>query len=445
MKQMKKTPKYLLTTLGCKVNQFETEAIGISLSTAGWEKTARGSEADLCIINTCTVTGKASMQSRQAIRNIVRQCPHARIFVTGCYAQTEADEIMKIEGVHRIVSHSEKHLIPDMALSLSAGDEKASAIMSQDCNESCNEREFKALDVSVCGNRTRPFLKIQDGCDAFCTYCIVPHTRGRSRSMAPDDVIKRLHALGQSGYNEVVLTGIHIGAWGSDLSSKSSFHDLLARIEDEQPVPRIRISSIEPKELTDEILKLFAASSMFCNHVHIPFQSGDTDVLKAMHRPYDRDYLNHLLESVLTYMPDAAIGIDLLTGFPGESDSAFRNTFDLIASFPVMYLHVFPFSARKKTPAASYPDQIPPEIMKMRTEKLRELGAMKKQQFLSRLKGEQHTILVENKRDKKTGMLKGITSNYATVLVEGPDHLFNTLTRVVIGDTQGSIVSGALA
>jgi threonylcarbamoyladenosine tRNA methylthiotransferase MtaB len=240
--------RFMMTTLGCKVNQFETEAIGLALSKAGWVRTGKGKEADVCIINTCTVTGKASMQSRQAIRNIIRKCPRARIIVTGCYAQTEASEIAKIEGVHRIISHREKHLIPGMILSENRTIHIEKPLISPDCNQSCRETEFTGIDVTVHGNRTRPFLKVQDGCDAFCTYCIVPHTRGRSRSMPQNDVLQRLRDLGQAGYKEVVLTGIHIGNWGADLSPRQTFYDLLRAIEDDHPLPRIRISSIEPRE-----------------------------------------------------------------------------------------------------------------------------------------------------------------------------------------------------
>jgi threonylcarbamoyladenosine tRNA methylthiotransferase MtaB len=441
---LNKTRKYLLTTLGCKVNQFETEAIGIALRQAGWEKTVKFHEADLCVINTCTVTGKASMQSRQAIRNIVRQCPDAHVIVTGCYAQTEADEILKIKGVNRIVSHREKHLIPGMMQSLGETAKSSAPLVSPDCNESCSERKFQGIDVEVHGNRTRPFLKIQDGCDAFCTYCIVPHTRGRSRSMNPDEVLERLRALGQAGYKEVVLTGIHIGAWGLDLSSGSTFYDLLSRIEDERPVPRIRISSIEPRELTPDILALFSKSEVFCHHAHIPFQSGDTGILSAMNRPYNREFLRDLVLSVVHHMPDAAVGVDLLAGFPGESDAAFQNTCDLIAELPVMYLHVFPFSARKRTPAAAFPGQIHPDVMKTRTERLRELGSEKRRQFLNRLEGKEAVILVENKRDRKTGLLKGMTSNYATVLVEGPDNLYNTLAPVRMVQSEDAFIKGRL-
>ncbi|MBU1172579.1 MAG: tRNA (N(6)-L-threonylcarbamoyladenosine(37)-C(2))-methylthiotransferase MtaB [Proteobacteria bacterium] len=436
--------KFMMTTLGCKVNQFETEAIGLALIRAGWERTGKGKEAHVCIINTCTVTGKASMQSRQAIRNIIRNCPDARIIVTGCYAQTEASEISKIQGVHRIISHKEKHLIPDMILHDVHDSTSKGLTLSPDCDESCQETEFKSIDVTVFGNRTRPFLKIQDGCNAFCTYCIVPHTRGRSRSMDKDQIITRLHDLGRAGYKEVVLTGIHIGHWGSDLIPRQSFVDLLKHIDDEHPVPRIRLSSIEPREITEDMVSLFAASDMFCHHFHIPLQSGDNGILERMHRPYDRDLFRDRVTTIVSHIPDAAIGVDTLVGFPGETDQAFNNTYELIESLPIMYLHVFPFSPRIKTPAASFPDHVAPDIMKLRTERLRALGALKKETFLKTCCGKTLEVLIENKRDSKSGMLKGLTSNYATVFVDGPDTLFNSLQRVLIDRAYSNHVTGTL-
>lgn len=443
-KKERQMTTFMMTTLGCKVNQFETEAIGLALGRKGWTRTGKGREADVCIINTCTVTGKASMQSRQAIRNIIRNCPEARIIVTGCYAQTEASEISKIPGVHRIISHKEKHLIPDMIVEDVMASKTQGPILSPDCDESCLETQFQAIDVTVAGNRTRPFLKVQDGCNAFCTYCIVPHTRGRSRSMSSDEVLMRLHDLGQAGYKEVVLTGIHIGHWGSDFSTKQSFVDLLKRIEDERPVPRIRVSSIEPKEITEDIVSLFASSDMFCHHVHIPLQSGDDVILERMHRPYDRELFRNRVSSIVSRMPDAAIGVDTLVGFPGETDQAFANTYDLIDSLPIMYLHVFPFSPRIKTPAASFPDHVAPDIMKSRTERLRALGSQKKETFLMTMRGKTVKVLIENKRDRKSGMLKGLTSNYATVFVDGPDSLFNSIHSVLIETASHSHVKGRL-
>lgn len=431
--------KYSIKTLGCKVNQFETEAIGLSLQQKGWEKAAKGDNADLCIINTCTVTGKASLQSRQTIRSIIKNNPGAKVIVTGCYAQTEADEIKKIEGVHSIISHAEKYKIPEMV-----GNVQAETFVSTDCNSSCTETEFKAPDIDVHGSRTRPFLKIQDGCNSFCTYCIVPHTRGRSRSMAPDLVLKRLKALGENGYKEIVLTGIHIGHWGEDLEPPFAFADLLKRIEKEKPVTRIRLSSIEPGEVTDEIISLFTSSDIFCNHFHIPLQSGDDNTLRRMHRPYDSDFFRKLVERIHSTAPDAAIGVDVLTGFPGETDEEFNNTYTLIETLPISHLHVFPFSPRKKTPAATFPDQITDDVKKQRTEKMRLLGDRKKRAFLESLKGKTLEVLIENSRDKKTGKLKGLSSNYAVVQTEGPDSLKNSVTDIRIESVTPEYVSGSI-
>ncbi|WP_459922576.1 tRNA (N(6)-L-threonylcarbamoyladenosine(37)-C(2))-methylthiotransferase MtaB [Desulfatiferula olefinivorans] len=436
---------FMITTLGCKVNQFETEAIGLALSRKGWTRTGKGREADVCIINTCTVTGKASMQSRQTIRNIIRNCPRARIIVTGCYAQTEASEISKIEGVHRIISHREKHLIPDLILAdMDAASPHSRLLVSADCDTSCKETRFSAIDVTVAGSRTRPFLKIQDGCNAFCTYCIVPHTRGRSRSMEPDEAVRRLHDLGRAGYKEAVLTGIHIGHWGLDLSPAQTFADLLRRIETERPLPRIRIGSIEPAEISDEIIDLLAASDLFCPHVHIPLQSGDDTILKRMHRPYDRELFRDRVTAITTRIPHAAIGVDTLIGFPGETEQAFANTYDLIDSLSIMYLHVFPFSPRPRTPAASFPDPVPADIVKQRTERLRALGVAKKQAFLESLAGTRSEVLIETRRDRKSGRLKGLTGNYATVFIDGPDNLFNTLQTVELDGVRDEGLTGHL-
>lgn len=441
---MKTPTRFLTTTLGCKVNQFETDAIALALKQAGWQQTKKGNEADVCIINTCTVTGKASTQSRQAIRHIIRKCPHAQVIVTGCYAQTEADEIRQIKGVHRIISHREKHLIPGMILSEAETVLPPLPMISPDCNQSCSETSFASLDLTVSGTRTRPFLKIQDGCDAFCTYCIVPHTRGRSRSMPQNEVLKHLSDLGQAGFKEVVLTGIHIGNWGSDLSPSRSFEDLLQEIDKQKPLPRMRISSIEPLEITQSMVELMASSSMFCPHVHIPLQSGDNGILKRMKRPYDRELFKDRVETIASLMPGAAIGVDMLVGFPGETDEAFENTYSLIESLPVMYLHVFPFSPRQKTPAASFPDQVDPDVMKERTERLRSLSSQKKAGFLQKLAGQTLDVLIESKRDRKTGLLKGLSPNYATVLCQGPDSLFNTIQRVRIDTTSPNHVQGTM-
>ncbi|MGD8893224.1 MAG: tRNA (N(6)-L-threonylcarbamoyladenosine(37)-C(2))-methylthiotransferase MtaB [Desulfobacterales bacterium] len=419
--------KFSITTLGCKVNQSESDAMAHQLKNSGCYPVHHKEKADLCIINTCTVTQKASMQSRQAVRKAIRSNPGARIIVTGCYAQTEPDEIDKIDGIHHIIGHMDKFKIPDMVLSKEK--EPYPHLIRQNI---LSEHHFEHTPAAVSGNRTRPFLKIQDGCDSFCTYCIVPYARGRSRSMLIENVLKNIKQLKQAGYHEAVLTGVHLGAYGLDLSPKTDLTELLHRIVDINPIDRVRLSSIEPHELTDDIIELVAKADIFCHHFHIPLQSGDDLILKKMHRPYTRSLFRNQIRKINELLPDAAIGVDTLIGFPGETQKAFENTYSLIDELPVTYLHVFPFSARKGTPASSYQQPVDSKTIKVRCKIMRDLGHIKKRDFYKKFTGKTVEILIEDKRDKSTGLLKGITSNYIPVHVNGDDNLKNTLVPVKI-------------
>ncbi len=417
---------FWIRTLGCKVNQSESETMAGQLSEAGYRSSPSGQTADFCIINTCTVTAKASMQSRQAIRKAIRQHPHARIIVTGCYAQTEPEQIWKIQGVHDVVDHFRKADIPGR-ISLSepppatashpTGDRSASFIKGNSLPE-------------YRGERTRHFLKIQDGCNARCTYCIVPRARGPSRSMPMEDVLTAVARLKSSGCHEVVLTGIHLGSYGLDFSPAASLYMLMKRIEDTGAMERVRLSSIEPLELKKSIIHLVAESSHFCPHFHIPLQSGDNDILKRMQRPYTREVFKSLVMEIAASIPEAAIGVDILIGFPGETDEAFKNTYTLIEELPVAYLHLFPFSPRPGTPAAALPNALARECIKSRVNKLRRLGEHKKSDFLTRFTDLQSDILIEGKRDRYTGKLVGTTDNYIKVFIDGHDHLMNSIIPV---------------
>jgi threonylcarbamoyladenosine tRNA methylthiotransferase MtaB len=425
----KNTFKFRITTLGCKVNQYETDAIAQQLKDSDCVPASSEDKADLCIINTCTVTQKASMQSRQAVRQAIRSNPKARIVVTGCYAQTEPDEILKIDGVHTVIGHGDKHKIPEIVRSSPMENNRRPTLLRRNISSEC---DFKQVPVTVFGERTRPFLKIQDGCNTFCTYCIVPYARGRSRSMAPEKVLEHINHLKHAGYHEVVLTGVHLGAYGLDLSPKYHLAGLLSQINESNPIHRVRLSSIEPHELTEDILALLAETDVFCNHFHIPLQSGDDFVLKKMHRPYTRSFFRDLIVKINSLIPDAAIGVDALIGFPGETEKAFENTYSLIKELPVTYLHVFPFSVRKGTPAGKYPQQVDSRTIKARCEKMRTLGNQKKEAFYKKFIGKKVKILIESKRDESTGLLKGITSNYIPVRVNGGDNWVNTIVPVRI-------------
>ena len=437
MKKLGNKIKFTITTLGCKVNQYESEQIAKGLADAGFvyldtALPVEDNQADLCIINTCTVTHKASMQSRQAARQAIRKHPDAVIIVTGCYAQTEPEAIQKIKGVHHIIPHRDKDHIPALAASLL----KTTPVGKIGSN--AHDFENTAIPLTppkVTGaNKTRPFLKIQDGCDAFCSYCIVPHARGSSRSMAPTDVLEQLRLFKNEGYCEVVLTGIHLGRYGRELRPPTTLYDLLEQIRQRQCMDRLRLSSIEPLELSRDIIRLVAESegtdSEICRHFHIPLQSGDDTVLKRMNRPYKRKAFQDLVLDIKKVLPDAGIGCDVLIGFPGETEEAFENTFQLIRELPLTYLHVFPFSSREGTPASRFPDKVPQKVVKERCSRVRELGQHKKKVFLSSQAGCSTKVLVENRRDRRTGCLKGISANYITVLVEGSDELMNTFQDV---------------
>jgi threonylcarbamoyladenosine tRNA methylthiotransferase MtaB len=399
-------------TLGCRVNQFESDAVSSRLEDGGWVAATHNETPDIYIINTCAVTQKAAQQSRQAVRHAIRTHPNARILVTGCYAQLEPDEIRRIPGVTEIIAQEEKFDIPKRFCDLT-------------------EDTLHRFLISSPQKRTRPSLKIQDGCDAFCTYCIVPYARGRNRSMPPDAVLENIRRLKNAGFHEVVLSGIHLGCYGLDIDTEQTrLIDLLSRIDRDGTIDRVRLSSIEPLELTEAVIGLVATSNHLCHHFHIPLQSGDDRILKQMHRPYSRDQFRTLILRIQERVPDAAIGVDVLIGFPGETDRAFQNTYTLIEELPVSYLHVFPYSPRKGTPASGYPDQVQADVKKERCRYMRKLGIQKKMTFYKRFLGKRINVLIETIHCHRPPILKGLTSNYIPVSVEGSVELQNKIISV---------------
>ena len=412
MYRMPKTFK--IATLGCKVNQFESEAIARRLQDSDWAMAGEDEAADICIINTCTVTGKASMQSRQTIRQAVRANPCAKIIVTGCYAESEPDVLNSIKGVSEVVSQGRKFSLPDRILSGAL--EQACEIQAD--NDKTGFEHPPALGM---GSRSRPFLKIQDGCDAYCSYCIVPYTRGSSRSMPLEDVFSCLSEIHRSGYAETVLTGIHLGRWGQDLVPRIDLLALLQEIRSRKSVDRVRLSSIEPAELSDELIRHVrearTGAGRICPHFHIPLQSGDDGVLERMRRPYTRRIFAERITRIHRALPDAAIGTDVLVGFPGESDAAFQQTFDLVAELPITYLHVFPFSARRKTPAYNFKNKVPNSIIKDRCKELRLLGKHKKSVFYNQFIDKTLEVLIEGRSDDPDCGRKGMSANYIPVVL----------------------------
>jgi threonylcarbamoyladenosine tRNA methylthiotransferase MtaB len=444
---------FYIETLGCKVNKYESDGIASCLEEKGLVQGDKNSSADLCIINTCAVTSKASMQSRQAIRRLIRDNPAARIIVTGCHAQTDYELINKIEGIDQIVCHKDKTLIADLIVDPSkelrtrqATNEITNQITNQITGKPdavlpspfvfrapdySKKNRFLSFDKPVEGNMTRAYLKIQDGCNAFCTYCIVPYARGSSVSMPETKVFKHLDGLVRSGFKEVILTGIHTGMYGLDLNPPTSLINLLKTMDKEKSVDRVRISSIEPTELCDGLIDLASPGHIVCDHFHIPLQSGDDGILKKMKRPYSTSLFETLIHKIHGKLPFAGIGVDIIIGFPSETDAQFENTFRFIEKLPVSYLHVFPFSARKGTPAYHFKGKVASDVIKERCARMRALDKEKRAAFIHANKGRKLQAIVQKTQDRQTGFLKAVTSNYLTVLLEKNDSLKGKLVDLI--------------
>ncbi len=353
---MKPLKTFRIISLGCKVNRYESDAIAAQLVRQGWKSgDARSQQVDLCIVNTCAVTAKSAAQSCQEIRKLLRKYPGCRLMVTGCHAQTDPSSIEAIQGVEQIIGHRDKYRIPLLA------EEAPCPALTPVPVDHTTTNEFIYSPYAVKGSMTRAYLKIQDGCNAFCSYCIVPHARGSSVSMKPSQVMDHLNQLSDAGFQEVIFTGIHTGLYGRDLSPATTLSDLLEKIDLARPVERIRLSSIEPAELDDRLIALASDGHILCDHFHIPLQSGDDRILQAMKRPYTTHVFRDLIYRIKERLPMTSIGVDTLIGFPGETDQEFANTYELIRDLPVSYLHVFPFSPRRGTPAFHFTPKIPSE------------------------------------------------------------------------------------
>jgi threonylcarbamoyladenosine tRNA methylthiotransferase MtaB len=422
-----------LATLGCKVNQCESAYLEEKLTQADFLIRPFTGKADLYCINTCAVTSRAAMQSRQLLRRALRQNPDAKVVVMGCYAQIAAEEIAAIPGVTHLLGTTEK---------LSLVDYLARPERNQlPCVHVNNVRTAPApqpLVFSGFSHRTRAFLKVQDGCDAFCSYCIVPYARGRSRSINLDSVLDQVARFLDRGYQEVVLTGIHLGQWGLDFKPRQDLIDLLRSILEHCPPPRLRLSSLEPGEITTELLDLIAREPSLCPHLHIPLQSGDPTVLAHMNRHYNPDFYRDLVLEATQRIPDLAVGADVLVGFPGETDACFQNSYRLIESLPIAYLHVFPYSPRPTTPAATMSARVSPSVIRQRCALLRELDRVKRLTFLQRFLGEMRQVLVENRRDEASSMQCGFTDNYLPVLVQASASLENQVVMAKLDKVDGA-------
>lgn len=399
--------KFNICTLGCKANQYDSSVIKEMLIEEGFIPSSKDDNCNVFVINTCTVTHKTDSQCRREIRRIIRSNPDAVVIVTGCYAQVSPDDLLMIDGIDFIVPNTERRMIRDL---VKRGKQSHPVIVGG----SIEEKTIFSGNAVVSMDRTRAFLKIQDGCDASCTFCIIPKARGRSRSLPVDDAIARIKRL-FINHREIVLTGIHLGAYGWDLGKGDSLYGLLKRCEREGVDGRIRLSSIEPNEISSDFVHYIISSPVVCNHLHIPLQSGDDWILQRMERPYTSEYFKELVYYLKDLDPSFSIGTDVIVGFPGEGEREFMNTYKLIEELPLSYLHIFPFSRRKGTRAYDMPDQVDEREIKRRVSVLNDLKRKKKYEFYKSQIGKDLEVIVEK---EENGIYFGTSRNYIPTVIK---------------------------
>ena len=493
---------FFIEQFGCRATQADAAAIERQLRERGYAASRDAHSADVVVVNTCTVTAAADLQARQAIHTIHRDNPAARIVVTGCYAQRAPEELATFSGVAWVVGNSHKPEIPRLIgemmpvspqgqaggfvllttvvrgeplatiarggpLVAIGGCEPHAMIvrgepaapttkesLSLECGPAkiligniVEQRElfFAPIEGSEAGH-TRPVLKIQDGCDSRCSFCVIPQVRGRSRSLAPDRVVEEIRKLAESGAREIVLSGIHLGSYGRDLKPRAGLRELLRRVVEETPIERLRVSSIEPMDVTEDLIALFAASGRLARHFHMPMQSGSDRILAAMHRWYRAEHYARHAELVREWLPDAAIGADVIAGFPGETEEDHRATLALIEGLPITYLHVFSFSPRPGTKAAELQGHLPGDVIARRARELRALGEEKQSAFRAAQVGGTLRVLTLHRDGEDfagpwTGALSG---NYANVRVEGRWAANQFLDVQITGERAGHLAGAAI-
>ncbi|OGC81520.1 MAG: tRNA (N(6)-L-threonylcarbamoyladenosine(37)-C(2))-methylthiotransferase MtaB [candidate division Zixibacteria bacterium RBG_16_43_9] len=419
--------KVALYTVGCKLNQYETEWMGESLEKAGFKRVGFSEQADLYIINTCTVTAQSDYSSRQAVYRAFRRSPDSKIAVVGCYSEVEADLLNRLPGVILVLGNEEKKRIGEVILERLYG-------------EKSNLKEEKTL-ITGRFKHTRALVKIQDGCNESCSYCIVPRARGNEKSRDAREIIEEIKGLRDKGFKEVVLTGVHIGKYSQDGMNLTA---LLKKILSETQVERIRLSSTEPKELGEGLIRFLVEEKRICRHLHLPLQAGSNEILTRMRRNYTVEEYRDLIYDVSNRIENVTLGADVMVGFPGESEEDFEKTCGFILSSPLSYLHVFSYSVRRGTSASEMRDKLTPQVIHKRSEILHQIGKEKWEKHLERFTGKKMEILVEGTKDKKTGRLIGLTDNYIRILIDGDEGLKNKILIVNIVKREGKFLTGEI-
>lgn len=417
--------KVAFYTLGCKLNFSETATIARQFEEGGFVRARRGEAADICVINTCSVTEHADKKCRNIVRKVIKENPGAIVAVTGCYAQLKPQDIAAIEGVDLVVGNNDKGaLYEEVAALLKKGGRLGNAEV-----HTCGVEEIRNFFAAFStGDRTRAFLKVQDGCDYHCTYCTIPLARGASRNITIPELVREAGEIARRGIKEVVLTGVNIGDFGR--TTGESFLELIRALDTVEGIERYRISSIEPNLLTDEIIRFCAGSAKFMPHFHVPLQSGSDRILALMKRRYNTRQFAERIAKVREYIPDAFIGIDVIVGFPGETDEDFEAAYRFLAELRPAFLHVFPYSERPNTPAIAYAGKVPPPVSAERVARLGELSDRLHAEFHARFAGTSRPVLFES--TVRGGKIGGFTDNYLRVEVPYDRKKINTIESVIL-------------
>ncbi|MBI3784120.1 MAG: tRNA (N(6)-L-threonylcarbamoyladenosine(37)-C(2))-methylthiotransferase MtaB [Deltaproteobacteria bacterium] len=423
-----------IATLGCKVNQYDSAAIEAALRNQGCEIVEFAPGADVYVVNTCTVTDRADAESRQLARRARRFNDAARVVMTGCFAQISPQraaipEVDYVVGLNRL--DDVVRAVRDQLQERLAVDDLRTA------------RKVKTLGGYGASGQTRAFLKIQEGCDLFCTFCIVPFARGASRSVPPRDVVEQLEHLAARGFQEVVLTGVHLGGYGLDLTPRLDFCDLVEMLVERSIVPRLRLSSIDPPEVTQRLLQLVTQSDGLCPHFHIPIQAANDQILARMRRKYDTHFLRDLMAAIRESLPSAAIGTDVIAGFPGESQQQFADGLAMLERLPLTYFHVFPYSRRAGTTAAKLPDHLPSTVVRDRACQLRAVGERKRAAFAQEFVGKTLQVLAEAP-DPDNGRVSGYSRNYQRVEIDAAGAHLDREVAVHVSAVRGARLLGRI-
>ena len=429
-----------LITMGCKVNQYDTQSMRETLVRNGYAIVDETQAADLYLINTCTVTNAADQKARQAVRKAIRQNPNAEVLVTGCYAESDRKAIEQIPGVTVVFGNREK---ADFQTYIDKLHSKTELQIQPVQHDAVREHARFSGGVSSAGKRTRALIKVQDGCSAFCTYCIIPYVRGRMTSRPLPDIVDEAQRIAESGIKEIVITGVHLGAYGQDTGRDKDIADILEHIHEIDGIERIRFSSIEPMYFPDILSERMSILPKCMPHFHIPIQAGSDKVLHNMRRRYTTAQFAHLVENLRSrFTDDVGITTDVMVGFPGETDADFKDSLKFVEEIGFSQLHVFRYSPRKGTPAATYPNQVPSQVSASRSREMIGLGKEMSESFRKCMLGKYKSVLVEESREGKNKQLAGFTDNYVRVLMDVPNSAINKVKKVKLTSSDNEFIYG---